>query len=699
MESIAIIAITTMLGYSFADKTSNETVRNVSDKEIVNDKVSERMTEIEKPNSLNIYNSNRVNAINDEILQMSINNYKKSENPSLTGVLPPIYNSYSLIGNDSVLSKTSSDEKTASLAEINNVNRYTDPSNKGNPVSVEKRPIFQSILNLESSSADNNFANFGSGVETSQQISLLTGQPIEREHKNMVPFFGGNVRQNVEKYTNVQKLDHYTGNTSTFVHKREQGQRFENSKQDINGSPLFTTNVETDRFIPSAFRQNEKPFNEERVSAPISGTLNNPVTKASGNFKTVDELRVANKPKISYESRTKAGRFGNVRGYQSEVIKNRADTFYELGQDRVFTSIGAVSGNKMSENFGNLKATTRQDSSIMYYGGAMNKESLGFEPRLSNVDNTAELTVGFQDPKKQQFRNDYTRNIQGTNVSGDYGKQSINLPELERDTTSKMHQLNAGRNDFGSKIGIQDDIKNTIKETVLYQDKSGNVKTTFKKSSSSVVESGLSDMTFKATQKETLIDNKYVGQVNKKDQMGYLVNKYEAKTTHKETVSDTPYTGGALDNNKSSIIYSTYENPEKVRNAVHVDYVGSASTQGFAEQKNRSNYNNAEISSRQEELLTNERPSGPQYFNISGGVNAVGEQKLTSNMLLRERSKTRTDNFGNISQNIPTKTQIGQASGHRNVYSEVENVRIDDRWGDVINSQLKENPFYNIKRS
>lgn len=698
METIAMIAITTMLGYSLSDKKSNETIRNVAQTDNVTDKNPEKMSEAEKPNSLNIYNSTRASAINDEILQMSINNYKKSENPSLTGVLPPIYNSYSSIGNDTILSNSDNVNKPT-LAQINNKNRYSDPTQNGNVSAVGARPVFTSMLNLDTNAVDNSFSNFGSGVETSQQISLLTGKPIEREHTNMVPFFGGNVKQNVEKYTNVHKLDNYTGNTSTFIHKKEQGQRFENFKQDINGTPMFTANVETDRFIPSAFRQNEKPFNEQRVSAPISGTLNNPVTKASGDFKTVDELRSANKPKISYESRTKAGQFGNVRGHQSEVVKNKADTYYDLGHDRLFTAVGAVTGNKMNENFDNLKQTTRQDSSRMYYGGIVGKESLSFEPRLSSVDNTSELTVGFQDPKRQQFHNDYTRNIQGSTSAGDYGKKGINLPELERNTTSTMHQLNAGRNDFGSKMGIQDDIRNTLKETVLQQDKSGNIKTTFKKSATSTLDSGLSDMNFKATQKETLIDNKYLGQANKKDQMGYIVNKYEAKTTHKETVSDTPYSGGILDNNKSSMVYSTYDNPEKVRNAVHVDYMGSANTQGFAQEKNRGNYANAEISSRQEDLLTNERPSGPQHFNIAGGVNTVGEQKLTSNMLLKERSKTRSDNLGNISQNILTKTQIGQTSDHKNVYGELENSRIDDRWSNIINSQLKENPFYNLKRN
>ena len=55
-----------------------------------------RNLNVQKPNGENIYTSNKVEEVNNELLQRSLANYKDAENPALTGILPPIYNSYSV---------------------------------------------------------------------------------------------------------------------------------------------------------------------------------------------------------------------------------------------------------------------------------------------------------------------------------------------------------------------------------------------------------------------------------------------------------------------------------------------------------------------------------------------------------------------------------------------------------------------------
>jgi hypothetical protein len=699
METVLIVGVTALLGYSFADK---EGIRNVAE----NDVISDKMPPNERPVSKNIYSNNMYQEAEDTTLNLAINNYKKSENPSLTGVLPPIYNSYSsygAVGNDSLLKNPLLDGSIKSRAEISNINRYKDVTNvTKNEPALTARPMFKPLLNLDTSVQPVDFSNFGQGKPINQQVSLLTGEPIETGHTNQVPFFGSNVKQNVESFTNTTRLDQYTGNTSTFIHKNEQGPLFDSYQQDIYGTPQLTTSIELDRFIPSVYRQNEKPFEGERISAPIAGTLNNPVTAAASNFRTIDQLtRTANNPQVSYAARTVAGQFGNVRGIHGDVAKNKVDTSFELGHDRLFTSTGTVIGNKSQENYSQLQDTSRQSQNIEYYGTLVNKEGLKSEPRYcSTFDNSDELTVQTQEHRRQQLRSDQgSRNIARTTANnGDYGKNSYNVPEQERNTTNTQHTLNINKSDRGHQIGVQDHIKNTIKETTLFLDNSGNINSRIKNSDTS----GLTGVEFKTTNKETTIDNNYNGQANKNDQMGYNIANYNAKTTHKETTSNNTYNGHVADKNKNTMVYSTFFNPEKVRNHVMaVDYVGGAGIE-VEQAENRNRYTNAEINEKASILVSNERPSGPQNFNIAGGVNVIGEVFNKPNKLLSEEMYTFNPNISNTSSNIPTKSEIGIAETQtrgRNVYGEVENQRETLDYSALIGNQLKDNPFYNLKRT
>lgn len=685
METLMLMGIVGLTGYYLQDKSGRkkEGISNVNNKDDI-------MMENEKPNSLNIYNSNKVNASNDELLRMSLNNYKDAENPSLTGILPPIYNSYSAMGNETILN---TNIKEKNLSETNDINRRSNVLKTPN-VPVIDRPMFK-LSNLGATS-DDNYSNFGTGELSNQEVSLLSGKVIEREHSNMVPFFGSNIKQNVETFTNESKLDNYTGNTSTFIHKQERSPQFKQVSQNIYGAPLLTDHIDTSRYIPSAYRQNEKPFYEEQVSAPISGTVSNPLNNV--RQPTIDSLRTANNQQVSYEGRTKVGQMGSVRGITGDVAKNNPDTHFELGHERLFTSTGAIIKNKSSNNYENMMDTSRQNQNLEYYGGAMSNELLSAGPRLkgiSEIDNTSNLDFSsiFQDPRRNQLSSDTQRNI-GSKISGvnDYGKNSINLLELERDTTNDQHTLNINKSSSGQRIGIQDNIKGTLKETLLEkQDNSGNIRTKLKG------DSGMTDYTFKTTNKETLVEKngKYNGHVNKKDGMGYNVVNAFAKTTNKEITSDHAYSGHANDSNKNAMIYSTFENPEKVRNAVHVENYQGVGNHHTSAAENRIKYKNAEISESKEKLLQGQRPNG-RTSSLGVAINSkdiLGRVKITDNMLLKEKSKKRVENL-NFTNNIPSKNLLGEQQEKHNNQSEVQNNRINL---NDISMQLNNNPFFNLK--
>lgn len=658
METIALVGLVTAAGYFLQDKTSRvqENIRNLNEK----DPEITKMSELEKPNSLNIYSSDKVSSANNEVLERSLQNYKDAENPSITGVLPPIYNSYSSIGNDSILNRNFIDKSSIDRARVDDNNRRTDMFNVQSR-QISDRPMFTATVGVSALDDQQVYSNFGMDKLYDQNINLLTGKPMEREHSNMVPFFGSNVKQNIETFTNVQTLDHFTGNTSTFFHKQEVTPRFDVVKQDITGTPAITENIDKSRFIPSAFRQGEKPFYEERIAAPISGTFYNPL---SNNFNPdIDKLRVANKQQISYEGRTKAGQMGSVRATVAPVAKNRPETHYTLGPDRFFTSTGAVIGERSDYNYENFKPTTRQEQNVEYYGGKVAVESLASKPRLQGIDNTNELDFSslFQEPKRVQLPADTERNV-GSYIpsSNDYGKSSYNLPELERDTTKQYNLLNVNKNTAGQRISLSDEARTTNKESLVNKrTDSGHIKGTIEK----YANTGMTNYDPKVTNKESLIYKNYVGNANKKDQVGYNIAKYRAKTTNKETTSDKSYIG-----------------PVKYHNQTV---------------EMRTKYNNAEISNTKETLVKGTRPNGRKSTlgTISSGVGSVGEIKLTPNMLLKEKPRERIENV-NVQQVPPSKEKIGYPTPVFNNHSEVQNNRID---GALIQNQLSNNPFYNLK--
>lgn len=679
MESLMIAGIAGLAGYYLQDKSSRRT-DSYTDTEI------QSMPETEKPNSINMYSGNKVDAANDDLLQRSLINYKNAETPSSSGVLPPIYNSYSAIGNERLLQNNLPEQK---LSDVNDINRRADVFETKQPI-LGDRPMFK--LSQLGTPSDDSFANFGSGLSIGQEVSLLSGQTIQREHSNMVPFFGSNVKQNVEHFTNESKLDNYTGLKSTFVHKQAPLPRFEQMPESIFGAPLLTDHIDTSRFVPSAFRQNEKPFYEQKISAPIAGTLENPLN--SVKQPTIDSLRTVNKQQVTYEGRTKAGQMGSVRAATSNVMKNRPDTHFQLGTERMFKSTGAFIATQQPDNYQNLQQTSRQNQNIEYFGSAKHTESLAAGPRLKGLDNTNQLDFAslVQVPKRNQLHTDTQRNI-GSTTSGvnDYGKNSIQLSEPERATTHTSHTLNINKSASGHQVTLQDEVKGTLKETLLGKlDNTGNIRTNTVNRDKNY---GVTDYTVKPTQKETLVHNRYKGQANKKDGMGYTVVKPHAKTTHKELTSDVYYSGHANDNNKNGMVYSTFANPEKVRNAVHVEnYKGTGSYHTSASQ-NRQQYANAEITAKKEVLLQGQRPSGRKSTLGSISNNTLGETKLTANMLLKEKTKTRHENIH--TQNvIPSKSSLGQQQQPHNRFSEIENSRINI---NDVSAQLRNNPFYNLK--
>lgn len=647
--TIPIIGLTVLMGaYLSNDNTER---KNVS---IRNDVIPN-----DKPNGANIYSSNIVKEAEQLVLEKATENYVASKDPAITNILPPLFNTYSVNGNTNIFANSTED---MDKNKINELNRRVNILESTKAPSITERPMFNPIISNDNSEVI--FSNFNN---EKSKINPLTGLEYEIKHNNQVPFFGGTVKQNVEKLTNVSKLDIYTGRKDTFFHKKEVEPFYDLSKQDIHGTPSVTLNTDMDRYIASNFKQGEKPFMEQRESAIKSGTIENPIRSYG---KTVDELRVASKPKLSYEGRTISGQYMNVRGIQPTVNKNLVDTYYENTPDRWTKTTGAVISNKIRENFEtNFKETNRQSTSSESYYGPLQSIHIKDIQRKSVVNgNDGQFDSQVQESTRQALKIDTVRNLNSMTRKDDehdYGKSSYKVYDTERHITGETNfKLNANQQNTGNKVYLQDVPKNTIKETtVINRDNTGHVKTTFDKGSIAAFEQGIQNWDAKSTNKEMNIHNKYIGIADKNQGLGYSIAKYNAKTTGKETITDNS------------------------------EYYGNNGNAAIKTTMSRLKYNQAEIDDKKETLISNNRASGPNKYQIASGVDSHGSIKYTDRMNLKEESSYRRnqDIKEFINPLLPKNIyQINQLGVIENKKQENESDRLTP---SLITTQLKNNPF------
>jgi len=172
--------------------------------------------------------------------------------------------------------------------------------------------------------------------------SSLSGQSIpanEFKHNNMVPFFGGRVKQNMRANANNSVLDTFTGAGYTQIAKKEVETMFDYQRPFGNpfGLESSTDFIESRINTPVA-RRGERPFEPTHVGSGVGegyGML------GKGGFqqleineimrpRTTDELRTANNPKVSYDQPVIPGQhfIGASMDSPGEVRKYRPDKFY-----------------------------------------------------------------------------------------------------------------------------------------------------------------------------------------------------------------------------------------------------------------------------------------------------------------------------------------------------------------------------------
>ncbi len=314
------------------------------------------------------------------------------------------------------------------------------PSVAMNPTGIEKNP------------------DYGKGFVKSE----LTGEMMpssEFTHNNMVPFFGGTIKQNVAADTNISILDSYTGSGSTDIRKKEVETMF-NTGSTPYGNPFgmedntdfFQSRLQTD---PGQLRRRdgERPFEPTRVGSAVQEKFG---ITGKGGFQqleineimmrampTTDKLRVADKPKLTYKTPVVPGqRFVNAGpDNPGEVRKYKPDTFYidEAGE-RFIGAFAEEAQRETTRPVQVYKFVTRPETSVEY-GGIAGATDFG-ESYVSGE---------YRTPMAQQYGGAGYRNADMTGYytkdvelpEADYGRSSIEIRPNERlQTQDRVMGLN-----------------------------------------------------------------------------------------------------------------------------------------------------------------------------------------------------------------------------------------------------------------
>jgi hypothetical protein len=492
---------------------------------------------------------------------------------------------------------------------------------------------------------------------SSTQYRSMTGEQVNADyfqHNNMAPFFGSHLRTvRTDANSTEGLIDAYTGSGSQTIRKTERAPLFapEENYQFAHGAPNMSDFYQS-RVNPSNKMSNVKPFAEQQVAPGLGagyekegvGGYNSGLMGRDMYMpKTVDQLRVDNKQKASgiglYGHEGPALSNITNRGVLGTVEKNRVETSFEMGPERLFTTTGRGTA-PTNRAIHMLKDGNRQETSVEYTGNA----------KYANT--SAGLVDGEYMPSKHidlgpvpiapAFRG-------GANggSEADYGYKSKMLYNNNRSINENNTYFGA----FGGAIGavvspLLDSLRPSRRENAVgtlrpYQNPG------------------------------TTVSNSYV--FNPADRLA---------TTIKET---TEQSKGHLFVNKNQRggAYAVTENQPVVNNRMtqNIHYVGGG---GAGERGREARTYDAEYNQRNNDLKSSTLAS----YTPSGNTNVFsGEIHMTSKA--REYDNRRALD-PTMPRQTPSVNMMGaQSAQHQELYS---NIQLDRNQPDML-SQLKGNPF------
>ena len=340
---------------------------------------------------------------------------------------------------------------------------------------------------------DNMLPNHQAQTNPIRSLSGETLSASDFTHNNMVPFFGGNVQQNVNPHAAASTLELHTGVSTVQQHKETRSPFFSPAKGNthIHGSPALPEELIEDRFELSRYKQGEKPKPEVRVGPGLnqgfasrpSGGLQQENMREYVMPKSIDELRTKTNPKVTYTNPMIRGRALNIkRGKHGTISKNRPDNFYVNSPARYNTTTGIVKGRRL-RTVPIDRSTHRHAQMRSHTGGAAQYNHEQRRPdehvRTSNPfrEEIAYGDAGIRNANNQSTWSDIEA------FTGSYGKKGIEILPNERDTTQLTSYLSNAASFVKAIVApLADVMRTTRKENVVGNPRAtGSMNTTVKK--------------------------------------------------------------------------------------------------------------------------------------------------------------------------------------------------------------------------
>jgi hypothetical protein len=405
-------------------------------------------------------------------------------------------------------------------------------------------------------------------VEEKEQemVRSLTGDYMNKNdftHNNMVPYYGGSIKQNMDDKSNRVLLENFTGITDLQRNKCETASFYDKTKDVTNVNGMQNKDdFYRDRLVMPTARNNEFPIPQIHVgpglglgydSAPSGGFQQFDVQDFVQD-KCVDELRTKLNPnpkalgatdrtKQTFASRTVDGLKTGLRGDVGAVAKNRADTWFEQTPDMWFKTTGA---NLKPTKYGkfNVKDTNRLTTTKQHIGSAY---------ASSQLARTADPNV--RRSSRQQFKSPSLGGAAlsqyGIGTKYDYGKSRILVYNNERDVTStRVYQGNLTSLIKAIVAPIEDMIKITKKQhTVDNPRHFGNISMQIPKKPTIYDPSDVA----KTTIKETTIHDAILGNLKGHEKITVHDPDDLARTTLKETTIHDAILGNLKGHEKQTV--------------------------------------------------------------------------------------------------------------------------------------------------
>ena len=349
------------------------------------------------------------------------------------------------------------------LKEINLVNQYNTIKNdpKQKLVQANDRDHMHKLHN-------ENYIDSLSGSPISKSDFLINDQGIKVE-----PFFSGSGPRGINFEENTMLNRHQGGPHAFRGTKKEIGQFFQPNPEYSNpfGNTFSGPNADQSRYIPGNNKTNELPFQQEKVShIDRNSEINRDIGMLHAERNKVDNIRTLTNQKESYGGKVLGGKGIDKRTEQGEVFKNLPDKDYLNTADRWLVTTGAIEAPLIRPTE-DIKETNRQ---------YLNDGKLG--PAAPTIYKPEENRPMFKKSTNQQLNIGTNRNMTLENHALDdsHNRAGYFAYPNERETTSdNFFQMNLKTVYEEPTDRLQDNMKATIKETTLLENRNGFVGTKY----------------------------------------------------------------------------------------------------------------------------------------------------------------------------------------------------------------------------